>query len=142
MAETEKIKNPKKKRPASRCKYVKMKVMQDLSSKTVNGIVQHSLSPDSRVKTDNYTSYRRLNEVVKKHTAKIIPPEEAGKELPWVHITISNAKRNLLNCYHHVDDIFLQNYLDEFTYKLNRRFFGEKIFDRLIIACSSFSWAA
>ena len=76
------------------------------------------------------------------HTAKIVPPEEAGKELPWVHITISNAKRNLLNCYHHVDDIFLQNYLDEFTYKLNRRFFGEKIFDRLIIACSSFSWAA
>ena len=142
MAETEKIKNPKKKRPGCRCKYVKMKVMQDLFSKTVNGIVQNSLSPDSRVKTDNFTSYRRLNEVVKKHTAKIVPPEEAGKELPWVHITISNAKRNLLNCYHHVDDIFLQNYLDEFTYKLNRRYFGEKIFDRLIIACSSFSWAA
>jgi hypothetical protein len=48
-------------------------------------------SPDSKVKTDNYTSYRRLNEVVKKHTAKIVPPEAAGKELPWVHITISNA---------------------------------------------------
>jgi len=29
MAEVEKIKNPKKKRPACRCKYVKMKVMQD-----------------------------------------------------------------------------------------------------------------
>lgn len=142
MAETEKIKNPKKKRPASLCNYVKMWVMQDLSSKTVIGIVQNSLSPDSRVKTDNYTSYRRLNAIVKKPIAKIVPSEEAGKELPWFHITISNSKRNLLNCYHHVDDIFLQNYLDEFTYKLNRSYFGEKIFDRLIIACSQFSWAA
>ena len=31
--------------------------------------------------------------------------------------------------------IFLREiYLNEFVYKLNRRYFGEKIFDRLIIA--------
>jgi len=136
MAETEKVKDPKKKRPASRCKYFKMKVMQDQTANTINGIVRTSVSPDSNVKTDKYSSYRRLNEVVKKHTAKITPPDKAGKELPWVHITISNAKRNLLNSYHHVDDIFLQNYLDEFTYKLNRRYFGEKLFERLLIACT------
>jgi hypothetical protein len=28
----------------------------------------------------------------------------------------------------------LQNYLDEFVYNLNRRYFGEKLFNRLIIA--------
>jgi hypothetical protein len=28
----------------------------------------------------------------------------------------------------------MQNYLDEFCYKLNRRYFGQKLFDRLIIA--------
>jgi hypothetical protein len=72
----------------------------------------------------------------------ITPPDKAGKELTWVHITISNAKRNLLNSYQHVDDLFLQNYLNEVTYKLNQRYFGEKLFDRLLIACASFSWAA
>jgi hypothetical protein len=29
---------------------------------------------------------------------------------------------------------YLQNYLNEFVYKLNRRYFGEKLFERLIIA--------
>jgi len=33
-----------------------------------------------------------------------------------------------------VSEKYLQNYLDEFVYKLNRRYFGEKLFDRLIIA--------
>jgi hypothetical protein len=28
----------------------------------------------------------------------------------------------------------MQNYLDEFCYKLNRRYFGQKLFDRLILA--------
>jgi len=29
---------------------------------------------------------------------------------------------------------YLQNYLNEFVYKLNRRYFGNRLFDRLIIA--------
>jgi hypothetical protein len=28
----------------------------------------------------------------------------------------------------------MQNYLDEFCYKLNRRYFGEKLVGRLIVA--------
>ncbi|MBK5261321.1 MAG: IS1595 family transposase, partial [Peptostreptococcaceae bacterium] len=30
-----------------------------------------------------------------------------------------------------------QGYLDEFCYKFNRRYFGERIFDRLLLASSS-----
>ncbi|NQX86522.1 MAG: IS1595 family transposase, partial [Flavobacteriaceae bacterium] len=29
---------------------------------------------------------------------------------------------------------YLQRYLDEFVYKLNRRYFGDKLFDRVVIA--------
>ncbi|MDR2962323.1 MAG: IS1595 family transposase, partial [Bacteroidales bacterium] len=29
---------------------------------------------------------------------------------------------------------YLQLYLNEFVYKLNRRYFGEHLFDRLIVA--------
>ncbi|MFA5816928.1 MAG: IS1595 family transposase [Bacteroidales bacterium] len=119
MAETEKVKGKKNKRPIFRCKFFKMKVMPDQTAKTINSIAGGSLNPDSKVRTDSLSSYSRLNEVVKKHIAKVVEPDQAGTELPWVHITISNAKRNLLNSYHHIDDTFLQNYLDEFTYKLN-----------------------
>ncbi|HIP36061.1 MAG TPA: IS1595 family transposase, partial [Crocinitomix sp.] len=41
----------------------------------------------------------------------------------WVHIAISNAKRTLLGIYHKIKGKYLQLYLDEFCYKLNRRYF-------------------
>ena len=49
--------------------------------------------------------------------------------LQWVHVTISNAKRNLLGVYHMIKMDYLQNYLDEFCYRLNRRYFDERLFD-------------
>lgn len=54
--------------------------------------------------------------------------------LQLVHIAISNAKRNLLGNYHKIKRKYLQLYLNEFIYKLNRRYFEGKLFDRLVIA--------
>jgi hypothetical protein len=140
MAESKKSKTRKKGRPIYSCGFFKMEAMGDLSANTIEMIAKNSLDPGCNVRTDNYPSYSKLRQVVKKHTAKTIKPKDAGKELPWVHTAISNAKRNILNNFHHVDDSYLQNYLDEFTYKLNRRNILDQLFDRLIIACISFSW--
>ena len=140
MAESKKSTTCKKGRPSYSCGHFKMEAMTDLTSNTVETIAQESLDPNCQVKTDNFPGYSKLNRVVKTHTAKTIKPKDADKELPWVHITISNAKRNFLNNFHHMDDSYLQNYLDEFTYKLNRRYFGDKLFERLLIACVAFSW--
>ncbi|MBT7144566.1 MAG: IS1595 family transposase, partial [Bacteroidetes bacterium] len=40
--------------------------------------------------------------------------------------------------HHSIGKDYLQNYLDEFCYKYNRRYFGDKLFDRLLIACIEF----
>lgn len=40
--------------------------------------------------------------------------------------------------YHGIKDEFLQEYLNEFCYKFNRRYFGDRVFDRLIIAAVSY----
>ena len=40
--------------------------------------------------------------------------------------------------YHGIKDEFLQEYLNEFCYKFNRRYFGDKVFDRLVIAAISY----
>ncbi len=62
------------------------------------------------------------------------PNERTTKEtLKWVHIAISNAKRNFVGTYHKIKAKYLQLCLNEFIYKLNRRYFGEKVFDRLVI---------
>ena len=51
-----------------------------------------------------------------------------------MHIAIANAKRNFLGIYHKIKGKYLQNYLNEFVYKLNRRYFKDAMFDRLTIA--------
>ena len=35
---------------------------------------------------------------------------------------------------------YFQDYVDEFCYKVNRRYFGESLFDRLLIACVSINY--
>ena len=75
----------------------------------------------------------KLKDIVKEHRPQVIPKQEIGKVLPWVHIAISNAKRMLLDIYHDIKPEYLQNYLNEFCYKFNRRYFVDSLSERLII---------
>ncbi len=47
---------------------------------------------------------------------------------------LRNYLRDIVGTYHKIKAKYLQLYLNEFIYKLNRRYFGDKIFDRLVIA--------
>ena len=67
-------------------------------------------------------------------SAKEIEKQLNVKRYEFVWQITHNAKRNLLKNYHKIKRKYLQLYLNEFVYKLNRRYFGESIFDRLIIA--------
>ena len=67
--------------------------------------------------------------------------EHITKEtLKWVYIAIRNAQQNFVETYHKIKAKDLQLDLNEFVYKLNRRCFGDKIFDRLVIACITAGW--
>lgn len=91
--------------------------------------------------TDGFKSYSKLHKVVHQHKIVVVKDKkQVNKVFPWVHKTISNAKRLLLGIHHSVKSIYIQNYLDEYCYKFNRRYFGEKIFDRLLIASVSSPW--
>ena len=117
--------------------HIKMLVMGDLKSETVTQLVEKNVSDDAKIDSDDSTSYNKLAEVVVGHKPQVVAKEEINKVLPWVHLAISNAKRMLLDVYHHMNPLYLQYYLNEFCYKFNRRYFGEKLFDRLMVACIS-----
>lgn len=117
--------------------YIKMKVISDLKAASITGQVEESIDKEAKLITDKSTSYVNLEKVVKEHKSEVIPKQKVGEILPWVHIVISNAKRMLLDIFHDIKPKFLQNYLNEFCYKFNRRYFGEDLFDRLIIACAT-----
>lgn len=77
------------------------------------------------------------------HIAKITPPEEAAQWLPWVHIVIANLKRFLLGTFHGaVRPHRLQEYIDEFVYRFNRRYWEEQIPNRSLALCVGLSGPA
>ena len=118
--------------------YIKMKVISDLKSATITPLVAQNICKKSTIDSDHSNSYVELKNIVYQHHSQVIPKSEVGKMLPWVHIVISNAKRQLLDIYHHVNPRYLQSYFDEFCYKFNRRYFGENLFDRLMIAATTY----
>ena len=83
--------------------------------------------------SDKSTSYINIADYVDIHMTEKSSKETTKETLKWVHIAIGNAKRDFQK-FHKIKGKYLQLYLNEFIYRLNRRYFGDKIFDRLVIA--------
>ena len=119
---------------STQCRYFKAKVLNNHTSKEIDKTLQESIDTKSIVFTDKSTSYVNIADYVEFHITEKSTKKSTKETLRWVHITISNAKRTLLGNYHKIKGKYLQLYLNEFIYKLNRRYFGERIFERLVVA--------
>ena len=138
MAQTDEGTPSKKSDKPTSVKYIKMFVIEDLKSETIDEKVKMYIDPNSTIKSDDSKSYTNFSTIVKEHIHQVIEPKQVGKVLPWVHIAIANAKRLLLDVYHDIRPEYLQNYLNEFCWKFNRRNFGDALFDRLMVAAVSY----
>ncbi|KAA6321093.1 hypothetical protein EZS27_029217 [termite gut metagenome] len=132
MTESEFIENPCPGKKTKRVNHIKMQIISDMRADTVTNIVKEQIDFQAEVTTDDSTSYNKLGEHVKSHDAQVVKPADLPKILPWVHIAIGKLKRLLLDTHHQLKKEYLQYYLNEFCYKFNRRYFGEKLFDRLV----------
>ena len=88
-----------------------------------------------RFVTDCAKAHNVLAQMGHKFEAHISTPTSAAEKLPWVHRAISLAKRFLLGTYHGIERKHLQNHLDEFCYRYNRRFKESHLYENLINAC-------
>jgi hypothetical protein len=95
-----------------------------------------SVMPDSTTledsKTDISTSYVDIADYIELHFTEKSSKESTQETLNWVHIFISNANGNLLGNYHKVKEKYLQLYLDEFVYTLNKRYFENRLFEKVV----------
>lgn len=122
------------------CGHFKMKAQNDHFAKSINDTVFASANKYSVMFTDMSTSYVDIADFVHAHICEKSTKETTISLLPWVHIAISNAKRTLLGVYHKIKGKYLQLYLDEFVYKLNRRNLGDQLFERVVVAAVSANW--
>jgi len=117
------------------CKYFKAKVLEDHKSGGTNNTLKEAIDGEHTIVfTDKSTSYVDIADYVELHITEKSNEQTTKETLKWVHIAISNAKKDFVGNYHKIKKKYLQLYLNEFVYKLNRRCFGDKLFGRLVIA--------
>ena len=75
------------------------------------------------VRTDGFAAYRPLNRAGVRHERCVqgLGKARAKEVLPWAHVTFGNLKSWLRGTFHGVGHKHLQRYLDEFTYRFDRR---------------------
>jgi transposase-like protein/ribosomal protein L37AE/L43A len=114
--------------------FVAMEAVDSVSKDTVRQFLAKHLKPSQTVKTDALPALNAVNET-QTHEKKVTPPEEASQWLPLVHIIIGNMKTFINGTFHGVSSRHLQEYLNEFCYRFNRRFWEPELPLRLLNAC-------
>ncbi|MGH8612310.1 MAG: IS1595 family transposase [Gammaproteobacteria bacterium] len=117
-----------------RAGFLAMEVLESVSKAQVAAFTTGRLMPEQTVFTDAFSALTSLAET-QLHCAEVTPPKQASRWLPWVHIAIANLKRFLLGTFHGVSAKYLQEYLNEFCYRFNRRLWEGQLPTRLLNLC-------
>lgn len=101
---------------------IRLQHIPDTNRATLHGFIQQSIEPGSKVVTDGLQAYRELegyghDRQIQKHQST-----DAEHLLPRVHRVISLLKRWLLGTHQGgIAQEHLEDYLNEFTFRFNRR---------------------
>lgn len=116
---------------------IRMRRIPDASADSLQAFVQDTVEPGSLLHTDGFLSYDRLEKHGYRHRITFLKgrKESAAELLPHVHRVVSLLKRWLLGTHQGaVSRAHLDYYLDEFTFRFNRRTSRHrgKLFYRLV----------
>jgi len=103
---------------------VRMRRVPDFSGESLVGFIQRAVEPGSTVHTDGWQAYNGLTAKGYRHEVTPLKGrnEAASQLLPRVHRVVSLLKRWLMGTLHGgVSHEHLDYYLDEFTFRFNRR---------------------
>ena len=132
MAESTPVENPHPGMKVKKVGHIKMIVIPDTKKSTLTRMATDNIRRDATVMMDASHAHSGIEASFKSICEKSVTQADIDRLLPWVHVTISNAKSLLLDTYHGIKEEYLQGYLNEFCYKFNRRYFGEDLFGRLL----------
>ncbi len=109
-------------------------VVLDRSAESLCGFVESTVAPRSLIVTDDWSGYAGLGKRGYEHfaVAECGDPEVAEQYLPIIHLVFANLKTWLIGIHHGVSHQHLQAYLNEFTFRFNRRFYPFNAFRSLL----------
>lgn len=88
------------------------------------------------IRTDGWGAHHVVIGCGHKLEMKPVPKSLQDKYFPCLSLAISHAKRFFKGTYHHFCKLNIQEYLDEFCYRWNRRHLEKQLASHLIAACS------
>ena len=103
---------------------VRLKRVADASAASVEAFLLEAVEPGSVIRTDGWRSYARLRELGYRHDKAVTggDPGRMDRDFPRVHRVAALLKRWLLGTHQGaVEKQHLDFYLDEFTFRFNRR---------------------
>ncbi len=103
---------------------VRLAVVPDRSAESLCGFVEGAVTSGASVITDDWSGYTSLAKRGYKHlaVAERGNSQVAEEYLPIIHLVFANLKTWLSGIHHGVSHQHLQAYLNEFTFRFNRRF--------------------
>lgn len=101
---------------------VRLQVIPNVTGLVLGRFVLANVQLGSTLRTDGFQAYPGVAELGYEHDPVVIRDRElASKLLPHVHRVFSNLKTWLLGTHHGVSPQHMQAYLNEFTFRFNRR---------------------
>jgi transposase-like protein len=113
---------------------VRLAIVPDRSADSLCGFIENAVAPGSLIVTDEWTSYAGLGKRGFNHQAiaESGDPDVAEEFLPIIHLVFANLKTWINGIHHGVSAKHLQAYLNEFTFRFNRRFYPFNAFRSLL----------
>lgn len=114
---------------------IRLQRVSDASGKSLEKAVQNTVVSESTVRTDGWLGYKRLGSIGYIHEIVRVEADVGENLLPRCNTVVSLLKRWLLGTHQGAVQIsHLDYYLDEFTFRFNRRTSGSrgKLFFRLV----------
>lgn len=109
-------------------KRVYIQSIEDYSSKSLKSIFENHISTKANVVTDQWRGYIPLS---KKYNITQYK-SDGGKNFIQMHTIIHQVKSWIRTTFAHVDKGHIQEYFDEYCFRINRSIFKETIFHKLI----------
>ena len=113
---------------------IRLAVAADRSAKSLCEFVDGAVAPGTMIVTDDWSGYAGLRKRGYDHhaIAECGDPEMTEEFLPIIHLAFANLKTWLTGTHHGVSAQHLQAYLNEFTFRFNRRFYPFNAFRSLL----------
>ena len=101
---------------------VRLRSIPDASARSLTGFIRANVELGTTVRTDGWGGYASLDALGYRHRPRVQGERERAKRiLPRIHRVFGNLQTWLRGTHHGVDKQNLQLYLDEYTYRFNRR---------------------